>query len=218
MPTPDLFLFALAKEPQPFERFAEAQRRTNAARSGKKYVLVRGDVLEFRGDFVVAFPQPDTVGLDYGDWLDFVNANKAKEFLYMPITGPTLHRESTSLPSDGIETVFAFEHLWIDPTSVRVFLDTGGGEVEVSPASYVISGNGTAPIATFGVAPAAGTIRLQANFYVPCFFRTSPTENGEGLADPGMLEVDAPRSFSVNLIETEPGARFVNASEATSSA
>jgi len=215
---PDILLFSLAKEPQPYERYAEAQRRTNAARSGKKYVLVRGDALEFKGDFTVAFPQPNSVGLTYTDWLDFIVLNKAREFLYMPITGPALHRENKTYTTDGIETVFAFEHKWIDSSSVRAFLDTGGGEVEVSPASYTFSGNGVAPILTFSVAPAAGTLRIQSNFYVPVFFRTSPTESGEGLADPRMMEVDAPRSFEVNLIETEPGARFVNASEATTSA
>ena len=216
--TPDLFLFSLAGDPKPFERFAEAQRRTNAARSGKKYVLVRGDALEFVADLTVAFPQPNSVGLDYTDWLDFINANKAREFLYMPITGPALHRENKTYTTDGIITVFAFEHLWIDSSSVRVFLDTGGGEVEISPASYTFSGNGVAPIVTFSVAPAAGTLRIQSNFFVPVFFRSSPTENGEGLADPRMMEVDAPRSFEVNLVETEPGARFVNATEATTSA
>lgn len=215
---PDVFNFSMVKNPLPFERYAAAGHRTTAARTGKKYVLTRGDVLEFLGDFVIAFPQPDNVGLDYGDWLDFVNANKAREFLYMPITGPNLHEEVTALPSDGVETVFAYEHLWMDIAFVKVELDTGGGFVEVSPASYTFSGNGTAPIITFGVAPASGTIRLTGKFYVPVFFRTTPTGNGEGLADQSMINVDDPRSFEVNLVETEPGARFVNASEATSSA
>jgi len=215
---PDIFLFSVSKDPVPFERHVEAQRRTNAARSGKKYVLVRGDALEFLSNVTVAFPQPNSLGLGYADFIDFVDNNKASMFLYMPYTGPSLHRENTVFVLTGIQAVFAFEHKWIDSSSVRVFIDTGGGEVEVSPLSFGFSGNGTAPIVTFAVPPSSGTVRLQANYYIPVFFLESPTQNGTGLADPRMLDIDAPRSFDVKLIETEPGARFVNPTEATTSA
>lgn len=215
---PDIFMFALAADPQPFERFAEAQRRTNAARSGKKWTLVRGDTLEFRATLTVAFPQPASVGLDYTDYLDFVNDNKAATFLYMPITGPSLHREEFTTPSNGLDTNFPMEHKWIDSSSVRVWLDTGGGEVEVSPASFSLINNGTAPEVEFTVAPASGTLRIRGNFYIPVIFAESPAESGEGLADPRMIDVDAPRSFSLVLIEEEPGARFVDPTGATTSA
>lgn len=216
---PEIFLFSCVADPQPFERFVEAQRRTNAARSGKKYTLVRGDVLEFRASFSVAFPQPDSVGLTYRDYLDFVAANKAKTFLFMPYTGPTLHREEqTNIVTDGVQTEFSLDHKWVDSSSARAWLDTGGGEVEISPASFSITGNGVAPKFIFSSAPAAGVLRLRINFYVPMIFADSPAETGEGLADPRKMEVDAPRQFAISLIEEEPGARFVNPTGASSSA
>jgi len=205
----DTFTYALAGDPLPFETYRPANRQVNTARDGKKFVLVRGDTLEFVARVVVAFPQPSDTGLDMTDLLDFMDGHKAMSFLYMPYTGPSLSHEIKNIASGASDTVFAFNHRYLYASSVRVYVDdvlqTGGG------GDYTFSGNNVAPIVTFGVTPGVSTVRLEADFFVPVVMTKTPMEQGQLLADDPAVTSDNPRSFSFEFVETEPGARFVNA-------
>lgn len=208
----DIFAFAVAADPLPNERYIAAQRRINAARTGKKFVETKGDVLEYRADITVSFPQPEDSSKVLGDLIDFVDDHKALSFLAMAQGSQSLRQETTLLSSDGIKTVFAFTHKHLDASSVKVFLD----DVLVDAGDYTLSGNNTAPIVTFSVAPATGTIKLVANFYVPCHFAGEPLNDGEGITDNKKdLDDDMPQAHSFELMEIEPGARFVTATGMT---
>jgi hypothetical protein len=205
----DVFNFAVAGDPLPFETYRGANRQVNTARDGKKFVLVRGDTLEYRARYVVAFPQPSDTGLDMTDMLSFMDGHKAMSFLVMPYTGPSLRYEIKNIASGASDTVFAFNHRYLDASSVKVYVDdvlqTGGG------GDYTFSGNNVAPIVTFGTTPGVSTVRLEANFYVPVVLTKDPMDEGQTLADDPAVTTDNPRSYSFEMVETEPGARFVNA-------
>lgn len=205
----DIFSFWVAKDPVPFERYLPAARRVNRARSGKKHTLVRGDVLEFKAEYIVAFPQPPTGSvLDFTDMLLFVDDHKALSFLVMPYTGPSMRTETALAVTDGTTKDFALLHKHIDTGLIKVYLD---GVLQESGWSVV--DNNTAPKVRWVSAPATGqTHKIVAPFYVPCIMLNDPLDEGEGLADPGTSDTtDTPRSFTFEFAETEPGARFVNA-------
>jgi hypothetical protein len=205
--TLDEFRFSLSNDPKPLERYVPAQRRINASRTGKLFTLVRGDVLRFAAKFTVAFPQPPSTVKTLTDMIAFIDGHKALSFLFMPYSGPSLRKEDTSSVAIAAQTVFAFKHKHLDSSTVKVYVDT-----VLQTSGYTFSGNNTAPIVTFSVAPGVGkVVRLVALFFVPVVFRETPLEDGEGLADPRDAEVDAPMAFSFDIIEIEPGARFVTA-------
>jgi hypothetical protein len=201
----DVFDFAIVKEPKPFESYRPGQRRINASRTGKKFVRVLLDVLEFKAKITVGFPQPSDSGKTLTDMIAFADAHKAQSFLYMPYTGPSLRHESTEITATASQKEFAFLHKHLNAASVRVFKN---GVEQTS--GWAFSGNDTAPIITFTVAPGVSTIRIEADFYVPCLFRKTPLDDGQGLTDGKDPTVDSPQSFPFELIETEPGARWVN--------
>jgi len=203
----DVFQFAVAKDPVPFERYVPAQRRINASRAGSKFALTRGDVLEFRGLVVVAFPQPPDVALDFSDMLAFVDDHKSLSFLVMPYTGPSLRQETKLFATDGTTKLFATNHKYLDSSLVKVYLD----DVE-QLAGWTLVNNNVTPVVSFTSAPATGqTLKIVAQFLVPCHMVKNPLREGEGLADHGRSETeDTSRSFEFEFVEIEPGARFVN--------
>jgi len=208
MAVTDIFTFATTKKPLPVERYIAPERKTNTSRTGTKFVRALIDVLEFSAKLTVAFPQIEQTGFVVGDMINFIDTHMVEEFRYMPYTGPSLRREVENIASDTGDTVFAFNHKHLDATSVQVYKDA----VLVDPADYTFSGNDTAPIVTFDTSPDISTIRLEANFLIPVLFSKNPGEKSAGIADAGLgaIDVDSPQSFSFELIETAPGARFVN--------
>lgn len=212
MATTDVFRFHLAKDEQPYEAYVPANRRVNSSRTGKKFVIVRGTQLEYKLVAEVAFPQPGSHSEQFPQFVVFCHAHAAESFLVMPYTGKFMREEVTSFTAGAGQTDFAFEHKYIDAGSVKVTVD---GVPQTSGWSLV--DNNTAPKVRFTVAPGAGkTVVITANFYVPVHFATNPLMEGEGLAEDSIINEDAPRSVSIELVEVEPGARFVNAQAASS--
>lgn len=212
MATTDVFKFHLSKEEQPYEAYVPANRRVNSSRTGKKFVLVRGAQLEYKLVGQVSFPQPSSHSEQFPQFVVFVHAHAAESFLVMPYTGKFMREEITSYTAAAGQTDFALEHKYIDAGSVTVKVD---GVPQTSGWSLV--DNNTAPKVRFSVAPGVGkTILVTANFYVPVHFVTNPLKEGEGLAEDGILNEDAPRAISIELVEVEPGARFVDAQAASS--
>jgi len=210
--TTDVFRFHIANDEQPYETYAPAQRRVNASRGGSKFVLVRGSQLEYRLLCEIAFPQPGSHSEQFPQFVIFAHAHSAEAFLVMPYTGKFMREEVTQHAAAAGQTDFAFEHRYIDAGSVRVSVD---GVPQVSGWSVV--DNNTAPLIRFDTAPGAGaTVDLVANFYVPVHFVTNPLREGEGLAQVSAAHENAPRSVSIELVETEPGARFVDKKAASS--
>lgn len=207
----DVFGFAVTKDPRPFESFSPALRRVNASRTGRKFVLVKGDVLEFKGSVTVAIPQPADSGLDLSDLIAFADGHKAMAFLYMPYTGPSLRREALTDSTDGLQQDWALNHRYIDASSVEVYLD---GVLQSS--GWSLTGNNTAPTISFTAPPAGGkTLLVYANFYIPCVFSKSPLGEGAGITDNKNADADSPQSFAFEVVEIEPGARFVSATGMT---
>lgn len=205
MPSPlDVFPFHLALDPVPFETYRPAQRRVSSARSGKRFVLVAGDQLEYYLKAEVALPQPVSSGLDISDFLSFVDDHKAMEFLVMPFTGNLLRRETTSFTATASQTDFPFYHKYLRADTLAV---TKNG----TPVSASLVDNNTAPLARLAVGAGGGdTVVITALFYVPAVFLTNPAEVGAGLAEDSYVHADGPRSFEIVMVETEPGARFVS--------
>lgn len=198
----DIFPFHLTNDPFPAEGYRPAQARVSASRTGKKFRLVRGDHLEYRLSAVVSFPQPGSSAQTLDEWHTFLADNKAATFLVMPYTGVALRRESTSFVATAGQTTFPFHHKHIDEGSATVTVN--GTPVSISSFTTTGTGHRAAVIA----ACAGGeTVVISTNFYVPCIF--NKLEDAEGLGDESALE-DAPRAFEIELVETQPGARFTD--------
>jgi hypothetical protein len=205
--TLDVFDFAIVKEPKPFESYKPALRRINSSRTGKKFVLVKGDVLEFQAKVTTAFPQPPTANKDLSDMIAFADDHKALAFLYMPFMGPSLRQETITAVTDGTTDTWAFNHKYIDESSVKVYLD--GVE---QTGNWTLINNNSAPAVKFTSPPATSkTLLIVANFFVPVVFRKNPLEAGTNITDSKIVDEDAPQSFAFEMVETEPGARWVNA-------
>ena len=160
----------------------------------------------------VAFPQPSFSARDLPDLIAFADDHKALAFLYMPYTGPALRQETIldttdGITTDGIATTWAFNHKYLRAASVKVYLD--GVE---QTAGWSLVGNNSAPTVVFSVAPTTGqTLMIVSDFLVPVIFKKTPMETGQGITDAKDPDADSPQSFKFEFIETEPGARWVNA-------
>jgi hypothetical protein len=125
----------------------------------------------------------------------------------MPFTGPSLRQETVTDTTDGVTKRWYFLHKHLYEASIKVYLD---GIEQTS--GWVSAGNNSAPYVEFTVAPTTGkTLVITVNFLVPVIFKKTPLDAGQGITDGLDPDADSPQSFKFELVETEPGARWVNA-------
>jgi len=205
--TTDKFAFHLKGKRGAFETYRPAQRRVSSARSGKKFVLVRGDRLQYELEAKVAFPQPGNNESDLIDFIKFVDDHKALAFLVMPYTGDSMRRETTGYVATAGQTDFVFHHKHLEPSTLVVTKDG------VPQSGATLIDNNDAPKGRIAACTGGETVVITALFYVPCVFLENPLEDGEGLGDDALL-LNAPREYDIKIIETGPGDRFVDPSTA----
>mgnify|MGYP002622433449 CR=1 FL=1 len=161
----------------------------------------------FVAEFTVRLPY-NSQSID--DWDDFIEAREGAKDTFLFKAKRTQNYVVTDEAvgtGDGSTTVFALDKKHLDSSTLVVKVNavtkTGGG------TDYTFSGNNTAPILTFNVAPTAGhAVTASYEFYMPVWFASdppAPEQLGGGGASSGIPH----RISRVQIAEAYPGAHLV---------
>lgn len=195
------FHMGLVRDLPEVDGFILGPGEVEPAHVGKIYKLRESDIRYYVLDVKVGFPQPESVGMGYEDFSDWIFTHDMVGFLIMS-TRLHARKKVETYVAAAAQTDFPLEKRYIEEG--YGFTVTKDG----SPEAATVENNGSTPVARTAAMAGGENVVVTYLYWIPVDLLNDPLSDAEQISEAQDINSETGTVCRVIVQEQEPGAHL----------